>query len=387
LQIPFLSTAQPTRLLFLTDFSLSLLAALGFDLFLQGQQKKKIIYPLFFIFLIYLSLWFFVLAGPQMHAQISAQNINIAKNNLYFPSLIFGISALSILLFSFIKIKKAKKVLIIILIVITIIDLFRFSYKFTPFTESKYLFPSTAGLEFIQRQPGDFRIMTTDTRILPPNFSVMYKLQSIDGYDPLYLKRYGELISAMERNEPNIKSPFGFDRIITPHNYSSQITDLLGVKYVLSLSDINSPKLKKVFSEGQTQIYENTQTFPRTFFVKNIIVSNNSQESVEDMFSKNINLQNTAIVQNWSKEKGTSFSKDKASIENYTENNITISTQNQKDGFLVLTDSFYPTWHALVCSTAGTNCRETRIYLTDFNFRGIIVPPGEHKIIFYDTLL
>ena len=75
--------------------------------------------------------------------------------------------------------------------------------------------------------------METDSKILPPNFSNFYKFQSVDGYDPLYLQDYAEFAAAWGRGVPDISTPFGFNRIITPENYASDFANLLGVKYVL----------------------------------------------------------------------------------------------------------------------------------------------------------
>ena len=58
-----------------------------------------------------------------------------------------------------------------------------------------------------------------------------------------------------------------------------------------------------------------------------------------------------------------------------------IKTHNQSDGFLVLTDSFYPSW------TAEIDGRRTKIILADFNFRSLIVPKGSHEIVFKANLL
>jgi len=69
-----------------------------------------------------------------------------------------------------------------------------------------------------------------------------------------------------------------------------------------------------------------------------------------------------------------------AQVLDYQDNKVTIKINNPGEGFLVLTDSFYPTWHATVDGHA------VLIYLTDYNFRGIITPKGKHTIEFYDTL-
>ena len=71
----------------------------------------------------------------------------------------------------------------------------------------------------------------------------------------------------------------------------------------------------------------------------------------------------------------------KAEIIDYSSNKIVINTENSDQGFLVLTDSFYPSWHVKI------NGIENNIYKTDFNFRGVIVPSGKNEIIFENKRL
>lgn len=387
LEIPFLSTTQPTRLLFITDFSLAVLAALGFDYFFR--HKKTIVYPLIFIICIFVGLWFFVLFGNQITKIISLENIIVAKRNLVFPTLMFFISAS--LLFILIRLPKVHKrfTLMIYVIIVAIItfDLMRFGWKFTPFTPKEYLFPNTKVIEFLQKHAGNFRIMATDSRILPPNFSVIYRLQSIDGYDPLYLLRYGELIAASERGKADIDPPFGFNRIITPHNYNSKIIDLMGVKYILSLTDLKSDKLKKVFKEGETRIYENKNVSPRAFFVEQIKFTYSKKESINVMFDKYLDPEKTAIIEKYQGVLSSTpprCTQCKAKISSYTENKVIIEVENNVEnndvGFLVLTDSFYPTWRAKIGE------KDAKIYRTDYNFRGVFVPAGKQKVEFYNSL-
>jgi len=371
LKIPFLSTAQPTRLLFIADFTLVVLSALGFDYLLKVKKRIDIIYPLIFISIILTGFWIFI---PKEH-------LLIVRNNLFLPTLLFVLS--SILFFALITTQKKNKfttIICIVIMTITVFDLLRFGWKFTPFAQKSYLFPSTETLAFLQKNLGNFRIMTTDSRILPPNFSAIYRLQSIDGYDPLYLLRYGELIAASERKNADITPPFGFNRIITPHNYESRIIDLLGVKYVLSLSALNSSKLAKVFQEGQTIIYENKNVMPRAFFVENIKLSKGKKESIKMLFDSSINLIKTAIVENGSEELSANWSAGSVSIIQYSANKIIIDTKNDSAGFLILTDTFYPTWKTSIDN------KQAKLYVADYNFRGVVVPAGKHRIEFYNSL-
>lgn len=373
LNVPFISTAQPTRLIFLTDFSLCMLAALGFDYFLN--KKKKTIYPIIFMTIVFIGLWLFILAKGFNF--VSSENLIVAKHNLLLPTAIFIITSLLIIINLFIKQRTFQAFLLIAIFSLTIFDLLRFSEKFTPFVERKYLFPDTKSISFLKKNLGNYRIMTTDSSLLPPNFSIYYRLQSVDGYDPLYLKNYGELVAASERKKPNILPPFGFNRIITPKNFESKIIDLLGVKYVLSFSELTSQKLNKVFQEGKTIIYENKNVYPRAFFVESVETAKNKQEAIEKMFEKDKNLRKEAILYDEINIKNFPLtSEETAEIIKYSENKIIINTKVKHDRFLILTDNFYPTWNASI------DGQSTKIYQTDYSLRGIIVPKGSHAIIF-----
>lgn len=381
LHIPFISTAQPTRLLFVTDFSLAILAALGLDRYLQN--KKGFWYPALFVLIIIGTLWGFIFFEKNL---ISPANISTVKRNLVLPTLLV-IGCISVL-FVMNKNKKTNllKGCLVIILLITLFDLFRFGWKFIPFTSSTYIYPNTKSIFFIKEHIGYYRIMTTDSRILPPNFSIMYHIQSIDGYDPLYLRRYGELIAASERKKADISGPFGFNRIITPHQYDSKIIDLLGVKYVLSLSDISSPKLLKVFQEGDTRVYENKNVLPRVFFAERVVLLDRKEDVIQTIFQDDINLSSSAIIElsSRSEQSSSTMSKGKAVIHEYLPNKIIINIENNQAGFLVLTDSFYPSWKAYFIVNGQKN--QTHVYRTDYNFRGVYIPAKTTQVVFYNTL-
>jgi len=383
LSFPFISTSQPTRLIFIIDFCLSVLAAFGLDYFIKEKKPKKILFILVFFSLIFLALWGFVLGGG--FSLITPENLLIPKRNLIFPSILFLITSVLLVLYLFkdkLKIpKKAIEYFPYLFISLLVFDLFRFGWKFLPFTKSEYLYPKTATINFLTKNTQNYRVMETDSRILPPNFSIMYKIQSVDGYDPLYLQRYGELMAAIGRNKPDISAPFGFNRIITPQGYSSPIFSLLGVKYVLSVEELNTGGFNKVFEEGNTKVYESPTVLDRAFFIGKTIAAKDKQEAINLMFDNKFPLKFRAVVEGGgSQSLSRDWSVGKSKVTKYEENRVEISTDNKGEGFLILTDSFYPTWHAAVDGI------ETKIYLTDYNFRGIIIPKGKHQVVFYQTL-
>jgi len=272
-----------------------------------------------------------------------------------------------------------QKVVIGLLLLVVSFDLIRFGWKFTPFTKQEWIFPSTKTIEFLKSDKSPFRFMNTDRRIFPPNFSVAYRLQTIDGYDPLYLLRYGELIAASERGKPDISPPFGFNRIITPQNYQSPIIDLLNVKYVLSLKEENSAKLVKVFQEGQTRVYENKNVFPRAFMVYDYQLADGQQEVIELMMADKIDLSKTVILEDFPEETHLTEGENEVKITSYQENRVVIRVESDQLGLLVLTDAYFPGWQAEV------DGEKTEIYRANYHFRAIIVPKGSHEVVFnYD---
>lgn len=379
LHIPFLSTAQPTRLLFLVDFSLAVLAAFGAGDLFTNTRKKRLFIPLLVIAVGFGLLWAIVLhmVGP---LELDPANLQIAKHNLLLPTALFALSAVLLGGLFFVRQKNVRLLLVFCLLFLTLFDLLRFAGKFTPFTDPSYLFPSDKLISYLQSQPKPNRFMTTDDRILPPNFSAMYSLESVDGYDPLYTRAYGELISAMQRGKPDMQPPFGFNRIITPHTVLSPLINLLGVSYVLSFDELPAPQFEKVYEEGQTKVYKNLDVLPRAFFVSNVRNASTDQQAIDQLFTTQSTLQSTAIVLH-ADTLQSAFSSGSAAITNYQPNTITIKTDNKGTGFLVLLDTYYPSWSVTIDGkTAG------QIYRTDYDFRGVVVPKGVHQVEFKNSL-
>lgn len=366
LNLPFISSAQPSRLIVLIDFALAVLAAMGFENILEnevGQKKVKTVAVVLISFTL-------VLAGIAW-----TPGLTTSLRNLILPGgLLLLFTGLIWLCF---RLEKYQPLVIFAFLALTVFDLARFATKFESFSPREWLFPQTSAIKFLQEKSATdlFRIAPIDERILAQNFSMAYGLQSISGYDPLYLERYAEFITAVERNGPDISPPFGFNRIITPKNYDSVFFNLLGVKYVLSLEDLNSEKLVKVLQEGETRVYENKAVLPRAFFAQGIVSVTDKDKAIKLMFNRSFDVRRMAVVE---KNLGDRvYTVGQAAIEKYSPNEIIIRTQNVDEGFLVLAEIYYPAWRAKIDSTPA------EIFMTDYTFRGILVPAGTHLVRFW----
>jgi uncharacterized membrane protein YfhO len=64
----------------------------------------------------------------------------------------------------------------------------------------------------------------------------------------------------------------------------------------------------------------------------------------------------------------------KATIDTYRNNTIQLSVDTDRDGLLVVSDSYYPGWRAFV------DHQPVPLFRTNYALRGIPVPRGAHRI-------
>ncbi len=375
-KIPLLSTAQPTRLISLLVFSLSVLSALGFDYYLKNKNNMFVF--LFKIFLlILLTLWLIVLSSKLLFPESTLNLLTITSRNLIIPSVIAVVSLISLQLF-----KNTKKYIIIYLfLVLTIFDLFRFGRKFLSFSDVSWFYPLSETISFLQKQPKPFRIMTMDRRILPPNFSIMYKLEDVSGYDPLYLLNYARLMQSWTSNTPEV-NPGSFNRILSPQNIDSFIPDLLNVRYVLSLTDLKSAKLRLVFKEGETRTYENINVFPRVFIPSQVVKLSSDSDVMKAMFNDKSNLKSNAYTtENIDIKPNQLKDFEKVDIISRDENSLTLRSITDQERLIEISEIYYPGWKVKIDGIVN------KIYPINIALRGVLVPSGTHEIkLFYNDL-
>lgn len=376
LNIPFISTAQPTRLMFIVDFTLSILAAFGLESVLKGVKRKNA-FAVIGLFSIIFLLLFLVL--QQGLFKINSVDLQVALRNMILPLLIF-IAFSFILLISTKLNKRHLTIIASLILVLTITDLFRFSWKFNTFGSSSYLFPDTHVTKYVQENLGEYRIATNDPRLLPPNFSQVYQIPTVDGYDALFLKSYAEYISAINRGKPDISQPYGFNRIVSVKRFDSKLVDLLGVKYLLSLNDVRDPKFVSVYEFGLTKVYENQNVLPKAFIVNELIPARDNKRAIEIMFGEEFDPATMAVVEG---NKGYSFgSTGSASVTKYEANRVEVEVEVDKDSFMVLTDVYYPTWRVKL-----DNDKMLPIQKTNYLFKGVFIPKGKHVVVFYNSAI
>lgn len=355
--IPFFSALQPTRLTMIVDFALVMLAAYGFDAW-QKTKSKQMRFIIAGLGIILASLWVITVS----------QSLQVAQRNLFVPTVIF-FATLVVTVFN------VRSLAAVALLVIVAIDLLRFATKFTPFVAASYFFPTTKVISFLQAQPKPFRVVSLNKEILAPNTAAMYGIETIEGYDPIVNARYEEFFAALTRGKADISPPFGFNRILTTERVDSPLVPLLGVRYVLSLTDRPEKYLVKVFQEGETRVYEDQRALPRVYLTQEAKVVSDKQKILDVLYDPTLNSGKTAVVEQPVSVLSVPLTADdRVTIDSYNPLSLTISVQTKVPRLLVIANSWNPSWRATIDGTLANLLR------TNYILQGVVVPAGSHKV-------
>lgn len=376
LQIPVLSSMQPTRLIVLIDFSLVVLATIGFDEWVKGS-KKNIGSVVIITGLLLGILWIIPTAREIfIHNEQDRLQSVISLRNLVIPSLIF----ISFIIFTVLstysdKIKLRRPILGLFIILVTIIDLFRMGWKYTPFVDRRYFFPETELTKFLTSEKKPFRVLAVDKRIFPPNTASYYGIETADGYDSVYSARYEQFFAAAARNKPDINPPYGFNRILSSDTPESPLWSIANVKFVLSLSDISVKQFQKVGVFGEVRVYRNTAVSSRFYLAEYIERQTSSNEIIKALYDPAFQPDSTAVVE---RDLGVTntprISGEEIQISEYGSNRIKLNVKTVYRRLLVIGIPYTTGW------TARINGIKIDILPTNFVFMGIVVPEGNNFI-------
>ncbi|MBI2594037.1 hypothetical protein HYW44_05350, partial [Candidatus Daviesbacteria bacterium] len=209
--------------------------------------------------------------------------------------------------------------------------------------------------------------------LLNPNGNMVYSIPSADGYAGRLTKRFNFL------NEEISKGILEEKDIVKVSTSSGKLLSMQGVKYIVSTKPINSDQFKKVYdyieekSKSHFWIYENSEYLGRVYPVTgyNLVLSDSVFEKT--LSSDEFNPKTTALVETVVPQASFSGQVKISGLESKN-SHLKFNTSSPDTGFLVIADSFYPGWKADI------DGNKTSILPVNINSRGIIVPPGEHKV-------
>lgn len=386
-KIPILSTGVVARFLFIFQFCLVIVAAISLDKMIKNKDLKISLKPALLLFLLtaLLTITYFFLSKYSLNVYVLKIS-KVTYRNLVFSSVTFGAGLFFLFLTKF---GALRRYCFYGLIALTALEYLYLGNKYLPMAKKEYLFPEHPVFTYLQEKAGIDRFWGQAATYVTTNFPTVYSLHYSDGYDSLFMKRYGEFVYSARNGQIPASIPRS-DVNLDPNKeewkYKEKMLDLLSIKYILDKNDIPKenfePELWKfpperyelLWQDGKFKIYENKKAYPRIYFAEKIIVKNNNQEIINELLKKDYKEKIAVLEEEINPPPVESGGKIKLTV--FSPNKMSMETVNEKSGFLVLTDNYYPGWYARI------DGKQTKIYRTNYSFRGIIVPKGEHKVEF-----
>ena len=402
LRIPLLDSTTPSRFVSISLFFLALIAAFGFEDFVNNFQDKKywkqFVKFLFFTAVIYAMLWAFTFIGkiflePQ---EKWARNLAVTRKNLILPTLmLFSIPAGTIFT-TCIKEKlkltseTTKTIVITGIFVVLILGGVYYSNKFLPVAPKKFIFPNHPVFDWIKNNAGIDRFYGQGVAHIDFSFPIPYQIYAAEGYDTLRIERYAQLLASSYTGKVP-KTYLRSDAVFpTEENgYRKRLFDLLGVKYIPDKVDeprsttdwryerYKNDSLEGIWQQDKFQMYRRKTALPRVFLTTRYIVAKTDEEIIDNIYNHNFDLK-TLILE---KEPEITIEKNKSEIiipkvTIYDPQKIIINTKSDNNSLLFISDVYDRDWKVSVDGTGKELLR------TDYALRSVAVPKGEHNVIF-----
>ncbi len=394
------------------SFAFAIICGFGFNDLVKADNKKfkNIISGIiiFFTFVLASFSVFYFLFKYSLKDEISgffssflkkeflSESIDISNYAVYMPLIIIG----TLIVFLIIFLYKRNKITYALLIIFIFLDLLSVGRVYDDNTKNIILNKSDYEDGFIYKENKEesFRVFVIDEipekDLFKPNMNVQFGLESIDGYEPLFLNDYSDMFMKKFINYGLIWSE-DYKKYLINNNLLSvsnckyialskeHLNDYINhIREQSGGSDSGLEDYEIIYEANSSIILENKKYQPRFYFAGKLINVQNIDEAKDiiwddkagdvkfdpssDVIAENINFENTSFeAQN-----------NRLEIISSKNNSIELDISAQENSFLVFSDTFYPGWRAYV------DGKETEIYRTNGLFKGIYIPAGKHMIVF-----
>ena len=171
-----------------------------------------------------------------------------------------------------------------------------------------------------------------------------------------------------------------------PQPSSTNLLNMLNVKYVLTLKPLTDPRCRLVNRGYNTYLYQNLDCLPRAYLAPKYRVLKNEKEISDRLKSKDFRPDREVILTEEPRSGGSVQTQlparqdgnpDLLSIIKYEPNRVVIEATSSRPGFLVLADNYYPGW------TAYLDGKKTKLYRANYVLRAVYLDrPGRHLVEF-----
>ena len=213
-------------------------------------------------------------------------------------------------------------------------------------------YPTTPAIQYLQRQEGTFRIAPVD-ETFSSNAWMYHRLQTVGGYHPAKLRLTDDLIN--KAGISNLK-----------------VLALLNVRYVVGPETLDHPAFETV-APG---VHEFKYSLPRAYLVGEARGVESDALALRELGVDSYDPSRYALVHGELPGPVESSEGSSARLVSFAPHEIIVEASIRRPCLLVFSEIYYPPgWRATV------DGEETEILRTNYAFRSVWLPPGEHRVV------
>jgi hypothetical protein len=260
------------------------------------------------------------------------------------------------------------------------------TYNLEPFvSKQKYM-------EFLHQEPQPFRVLPILDYPEQDAALKLNKIASVNGYGSLeILQDYVDFIGAFQK-EPVTQEA----TIVRVANIDSRAVDLLNTKYIIANRELTSRKLELVYEDRipaaktwdphrkdtvPVKVYKNRDALPRAYIAHSFELFSDRRRMLPAIRDSRYDMENVVFLEQTPDQPPAEpepgrICNDQVSFVKYTDNELIVCATVERDGYLVLSEPYFPGWSAFVDNV------ETRIFRANYLFRAVPLRSGTHLVRF-----
>ena len=284
-----------------------------------------------------------------------------------------------------------KRLLAQIAVAILIADLFAFGLDFNTTVNAESVYPLTDSISFLQRDKSTYRVLPLGghNSLFSPNSLTVYRIPEVTGYDNLLSQRYADFFREVIGDaEIALNGP-----IYCAMPNRLHLLGMLNVKYIVgpsspSFEDIadtlKGTGLELVY-DGEVKIYRNRHFLPRAFAVHGSKVLQGKELILAELKDPRFDPREYVILEETLQTSEVSPEGHPLDLGGLTTettilrvgvDEIELAAEMVDEGFVVLSNQYYPGWRAYV------DGREERIYRANYILMAVPLAEGSHTVKF-----
>jgi hypothetical protein len=198
-----------------------------------------------------------------------------------------------------------------------------------------------------------------------------------------------------------LETPMDVQSVRVRHIAATGTTNVYGIGLISPISGqvrsilrTDRAKYRTIYQDPQAVIAENVEAYPRAFVVPDAIARRERRErsALERLAIEPFDARQTVVLEdgpfdglpltaNPAPDLGEGFQPEAGAVEDLGPGHVRVTLNTLRGGYLVLTDIYHRGWRAEI------DGQSTPVYLADFLFRAVRMPPGAHVVDFiFDPL-